>query len=126
LPEKFYFDSVSIISAIGVADLSVGDSYSSTSYVYSLMGFYDNSVLFSVVSGSSFLFLCLFHVVKIHPARISIYRLPLIVFLLLLGCSYLTIVTKEFIVLILMGLFSLSFRSNSIVLKALWVGTALL
>jgi len=126
LADKFYFDSGNILRRIDFASLSVGDSYSNSAYLYSLIGMADNGLLFSVISTSIFIWFCLFHIGRIYPARVSIIHIPLMAFLLVLGCAYLTVVSKEFIVLLLMGIFFWAFRSGSVIFRVLWIGIALL
>ncbi len=100
LPSYFFFDSVTLESFVGF-EWQVGSAYSSTAKFYEMFFLAENHGLISLLSVFFILIVCLKSVsvsdaIILRPSSVFLF-----VFFVFLSVVYMTIISKEFVVLIL-------------------------
>ncbi len=102
LPERFFYDALAISSFIQKkADFTIGDSYSSTAAFYSIFSVTDNSIFLSIIS--AILIFSSFYVYssKSNANRLTFLEFSSVVFFMFLSLTFMTMISKDLIVLIL-------------------------
>lgn len=103
LPKYFFFDENTISMFIQwSAKFIPGDSYSSTAAFYTLLGIDKESLLFTMTATVITIALYYYHLVKAKTKSLTAVEIILLVFFMLLSVTYMSTLSKEFIVAIVL------------------------
>lgn len=106
-PSYFFSDAITIATYLDTAEsFKFSDSYANTALIYSFFGITRGSIIFSILS-STFIFFIFLLSVRKNGAKISFVDLILFGFFCAIANVYMTILSKDFIVFVIVSIFIL-------------------
>lgn len=99
LPEYFFFDQKTILNFIQWGShFEIGDSYASTAAFFSFLGADKNALVFTIFSTTIIIWQYFYCLNKAYAQNLTITDIILFTFLAVLSVTYITILSKEFVV----------------------------
>lgn len=106
LPEYFFFDERTISNFMALSPrFQFAESYSSTAAFYNLFGAQTNSIIFELITTTFILSVFIFYFSKSKAVSLSFFELSLFTFLAFLSCIYMTVLSKDLIVFLVISPF---------------------
>ncbi|NWB91932.1 hypothetical protein [Pseudomonas agarici] len=102
LPERFFYDASAISNFIQrKADFTIGDSYASTAAFYSIFSVTDNSIFLSTISAILTFLSFYIYSSKSNSSRLTSLEFSSVIFFMFLSLTFMTMISKDLIVLII-------------------------